>query len=68
MKFTLHPYEMTAAEASKLKERRLHLLKRTTKKTQIFVTLVTPQPAVRNKYYLSCVDKEINLGDLFASR
>jgi AAA+ ATPase superfamily predicted ATPase len=68
MKYTLYPYEMTGAEASKLKERRLHLSKKTTKKTQVFLTLVTPQPAVKNKHYLSCVDKEINLSELFTSR
>jgi hypothetical protein len=68
MKYTQHPYELTAAESNKLKERKLQLSKKSAKRKHIFITLVTPQPAVRNKYYLGCVDKEINLGELFLPR
>lgn len=69
MKYTAEPYEMTAAEAMKLDNRKKELareiLLKTKKKKQIFVTLVTPQPAVKNSHYNSIVQKEINLSALF---
>ena len=65
MKYSTSPFSMTAEEASKIERRKRALLLSRKRKVQVFVTLVTPIPAIRNKHYLGSIDNEINLQSLF---
>jgi AAA+ ATPase superfamily predicted ATPase len=65
MKYTSTPFEMTAIEAQKIKLRKQELLASQKVRKQVYVTLITPFPAVKNKHYLSIVDLEINLNAFF---
>ncbi len=65
IKYTVNSYKMTETEASKLKNRKLELLNNLKKKKQIIVTLIALAPANRNNHYLSTIDNELNLENLF---
>jgi hypothetical protein len=65
MKYTAMPFQMTEHEARKIRERKMELLGNLKRNKQVFVTLVTPIPAKRDKNYLGLVDVEINLPGLF---
>jgi hypothetical protein len=65
MKYTSDPFELTEAEATKIKERKKQLSMNLKRKKQIFITLVTPFAAKKNKHYLNLIDNEINLDALF---
>lgn len=66
MKYTYAPYAMSDTEAEKIKNRKLELQNSLKRKKQIFVTLITPQAADKNKHYTKVVDNELNL-DIFFS-
>jgi hypothetical protein len=56
---------MTEAELRRLQLRKAALLENQKTTKQVFVTLVTPLPAKRQKNYLTVVDNELNLECLF---
>jgi hypothetical protein len=59
---------MTPAELEKIKNRKSELAKSLKSSQQIFVTLLTAQPAKKNKYYLGIVDQEISFTKLINHR
>ncbi len=65
MKYSATPFNMTKPEAIKIQKRKAQVLQAKQNKAQMFVTLVTSWPAIRNQNYLSVVDNEINLEKLF---
>jgi len=65
MKYTSDSYVMKEEEAKKIKVRKSEILNHMKTKNQIFTTLITPYPAIRNKNYLGIIDNEINIQAFF---
>jgi hypothetical protein len=64
IKYTDKPFELNLEETKKIKNRKEQLEAALKKNMQIFITLITPLEAIRNKHYLGLVDQEVNLTDL----
>ncbi len=66
MKYTIDPFEMSDSEAKKINVRKSELASKLKRKKNIFVTIVTPQPAVQNAHYTGLNCNQINLPALFS--
>ena len=65
IKFYNTEYKMTAAYAKKLNDRRELFREKTKTRKTIFNTLITPYGAINNQHYLSAIDQQLRLDDLF---
>lgn len=65
IKFSQAAYQTTEEDVKKLKKRKEELKLFIGPRKQVFITLITPYPAIKNKHYLSSIDQEINLEKFF---
>lgn len=65
-KFTRENFALTADDAAKLRLRKTIFKQATHTKKAVFTTLLTTFPALKNKYYLEEIDREIPMERLFA--
>jgi hypothetical protein len=67
IKFHNSLYEMSQREAEELRRKKELFISRTNTKKAVFTTLITKYGAVKNPAYLSAVDNQIVLSQLFSS-
>lgn len=65
LKFHKAEYEMSEREADRLRKSITVFQSQTATKKNIFLTLLTPYGAVKNPHYLSIVNKQLTVEDLF---
>jgi hypothetical protein len=66
VKYSDRPFILTLQEAKNILNRKEQLQNSLKKNMQIFITLITPLEAKKNKHYLGLIDQEINIQDLMS--
>lgn len=65
IKFHREPFEMHSSDAREIQQKKEIFRHRTKTRKALFTTLITSFGAVKNPAYLSCIDNQITLEDLF---
>lgn len=66
IKYYNQPVVLTEADAEHLNRKRQMFLQKTNTRKTLFNTFITPYGVQKNKHYLTCVDKQLTLHEIFS--